>query len=732
MTTSRRFAIAIFAAASIILSWAAPALGSVHTWIGPTNGLWSNAANWSGGKPTSGESGGTIVQFGSGTTSTMDISGLSVDEIHFTGPDNTINGSSTLTINGATLVQNVVSEGKNNTLSSSLPLTLVGASLEATSSTGMLTIAGAVGGAPGMVLIGTGGEFDMTGDNTYTGPTSIQAGKLHIATLVGIVISGSSLSIGTGAGPGAELVLDQDSDISGETAIVVNKDGVMNFNGFSDLAKSLTVIEGSVLGASLTMTGALTLHAGTVTIEGILSAGSLNMAGGTIGGHGTLALAGNIEATSSAAESATVSSGVRLAANPTVTVTSGTPPEFRLTGPISETGGSRSITKAGNGTMLTSAANTYTGTTTVSAGTLTADGTQPGPFAVGPSGTLEGSGSVGATTVEGVLAPIAPGLRTGSLSFAPSARLDATINSTAAGAIPSTIVTGTVTINPNATINLVFSPGIALPHGSSVPLIENDGTDPIEGHFSGMPSGSVLGPFEGVPLLVSYGGGDDNDMTLTAGNVPPRVSSISATFNPVQAGQSVTLSVADSDANHDPLTTTWNFGDGTAGSGTSVAHAYTKAGTYTVVATASDGLAQVQSTYVITVTERPSTATTPVNTAAGGSATTSTISSSAFGTIFGLTVAHACLRPGASFTVTLGMKQRRSKSSASTLRKVTKVVFTAGGKSPKTARRSPFSAQLTVPSLASGTSFKVSAVAHLVLRNGRHHVKSVAAVIKVC
>jgi len=171
---------------------------------------------------------------------------------------------------------------------------------------------------------------------------------------------------------------------------------------------------------------------------------------------------------------------------------------------------------------------------------------------------------------------------------------------------------------------------------------------------------------------------------------------------------------------------------GTAGSGTSVAHTYTKAGTYTVVATASDGLAQVQSTYAITVTERPSTATTPVNTAAGGSATTSTISSSAFGTIFGLTVAHACLRPGASFTVTLGIKQRRSKSSASTLRKVTKVVFTAGGKSPKTARRSPFSAQLTVPSLASGASFKVSAVAHLVLRNGRHHVKSVAAVIKVC
>ncbi len=732
MTTIRRLAISTAAVALMAVAWAPPALGAVHTWIGPTNGLWSNAANWSGGIPTSGELGGTIVQFNSGTTSTMDISGLSVDEIHFTGSNNTINGSTTLTVNGATLAQNVVSEGESNTLSASLPLTLSGASLEATSSKGMLTIAGSVGGTVGMIFAGTGGEFDLTGQNTFSGSTLIAAGKLHIATFVGDVIVGSSLTIGTGLGAAgsAELVLDQSSDISPETPVVVNSDGVMNFQGHSDTAKSLTVNGGSVLGATLTMSGALTMHEGTVSIAALLTAGSLDMTGGTISGPGKLDLGGNIQATSSASEPAAVSAGVLLAASPTVTVASGTPPELDLTGPIGETGGARAITKAGSGTLLTSAANTYTGTTTVSAGTLVANGIQAGPFAVGPAGTLAGSGTVGATTVEGVLAPTAPGLRTGSLSFGPTGKLSATITSTAAGTIPAGIVTGTVTINPTAALDLHFSPGIALPHGSSLTLIENDGTDPIEGHFSGVPSEAVLSTSEGVPLLVSYAG-SGNDMTLTADNVPPQVGSIAATPNPAQVGQPVALSLAESDANRDPLTTTWNFGDGTAASGATVSHTYTKGGTYTVVATVSDGLAQVQSTAVITVAERPAS-TAPVPTPEKASeATTSTTSSTAFGASFGLTVTRQCLRPGASFTATLAIK-RKGKPSSRTLAKVTKVVFTVAGKSPRTARRSPFHAQLTVPSLASGATVKVSAAAHLVLRNGKHKIKSVVAGVTVC
>ncbi|MFI5005380.1 MAG: autotransporter-associated beta strand repeat-containing protein [Solirubrobacterales bacterium] len=360
---------------ALALFGAAPALGATHTWIGPTNGTWSNAANWSGGsKPTSGEAGGTIVQFGANTTSSMDIAGLVVDQIHFTGANNTINGATALTINGSTLVQNIVSEAGGNTLGATLPVAITGAALEAASSAGTLTIAGPVSGTLGLVFAGSGGDFALTGSNTYTGPTSILSGALHIATPVGYVIVGSSITIGDGMGAGAQLVLDQSSDISPETVVTVNSDGVFDFQSHSDFAKSLTVDGGRVLGASLNMTGPLVVNEGTITIGGVLSAGSLSMTGATISGPGLLALSGDVQAASSPSGPATLASGVRLSASPTVTVTPGAAPELRVTGVISETGGSRSITKAGTGTMLTSANNTYTGTTTVSAGTLVANG----------------------------------------------------------------------------------------------------------------------------------------------------------------------------------------------------------------------------------------------------------------------------------------------------------------------------------------------------------------------
>lgn len=400
MTPVRRVGIALVVVLALAALAAAPVLGATHVWIGPANGAWSNGANWSGGVPTSAEPGGTIVQFGASTTSTMDISGLIVDQIHFTGASNTIDGSKTLTIDGSNLQQNVVSAGAGNTLSSTLPLTLSGAPTEAISSTGTLTIAGAIAGASGLVFLGSGGSFALTGTNTYTGSTTIGEGVLQIDTTVGKVIVGSSIAVGTGGEQSAQLVLENSNDISSETAITVGSNGVFNMEGEEDSAKSLAVNGGSVLGANLNVTGALVVNGGTITISGKLAAGSLSMVGGTINGAGQLALSGDIQATSAPAGPATIASPVRLSASPTVTVTPGSSPELSITGAISETGASRSLTKVGTGTMVMSASKTYTGTTTVSAGTLlVANGSQTGAFSVAQNATLGGSGTLGATTV---------------------------------------------------------------------------------------------------------------------------------------------------------------------------------------------------------------------------------------------------------------------------------------------------------------------------------------------
>ena len=427
MTPIRRCSGTLAVLLALAFVGAAPALGATHTWRGPSGGLWSNAANWIGGAPTSGELGGTIVQFGANTTSTMDIAGLAVDEIHFTGANNTISGTTALTIDGSNLVQNIVSDAAGNTLDATLPLTITRVTVEAASNSGTLTIAGVVSGAVGLVFSGGGGDFSLTGANRYTGATTILSGALHITTPVGVVIDGSSLTIGDGMGAAAQLVLQNSSDISPLTPVTVKSDGTFDFNGFSDSAASLTVDGGTVLRASLQMAGPLVMNGGAVSIGNILTAGSLSMTGGTISGSGLLELAGDVQATSSPTGPATLASRLLLNASPTVTVTPGAAPELRITGPISETGGARSITKAGTGTLLTSGVNTYTGTTTVSAGALVADGSQAGPFSVGPTGTLAGSGTVGATTVAGVLAPLAPGLHTGALSFGPTGKLDVTL-----------------------------------------------------------------------------------------------------------------------------------------------------------------------------------------------------------------------------------------------------------------------------------------------------------------
>jgi len=723
MTPIRRCSGTLAVLLALSFLGAAPALGATHTWRGPAGGLWSNAANWTGGVPTSGEIGGTIVAFGASTRSTMDIAGLAVDQIHFTGANNTISGTTALAIDGSNLVQNIVSDAGGNTLDATLPLTLTRVTVEAASNAGTLTIAGVVSGAVGLVFSGGGGDFSLTGENRYTGATTIVSGALHITTAIGYVIDGSSLTIGDGMGAAAQLVLDNSSDISPLTPVTVKSDGTFDFNGFSDSAASLTVDGGSVLGATLQMAGPLVMNGGAVSIANIVTASSLSMTGGTVSGPGLLDLSGDVQATSSPAGPATLASRLLLNASPTVTVTPGAAPELRVTGPISETGGSHSVTKAGTGTLLTSGTSTYTGTTTVSAGTLVADGSQPGPFSVGPNGTLAGSGTVGATTVAGVLAPVAPGLHTGALSVGPTGKLDATLTSLAPAAIPSVFVTGAAAIDPSAALNLVVAPGVAMPHGSKLVLIDNDGSDAIGGQFAGVPTGALLSTSAGVPLAVSYEGGDGNDLGLTAGNVAPHVGSVRAAPNPVVAGQTVALGVAASDANMDPLTTTWNFGDGTTGSGAATSHAYPKAGQYTAVATVSDGLAQVQSTAVITVTARPASAPA-----------TTTVTSSGYGAVFGSTVPHACVRKGASFTATLSVKtvKAKAKVKGDALRKLAKVVFSIG-KSTKTDRSAPFRTRLAVPhTAASGSKLKLRAKAYLVLRGGKRPTKTLTTTLKVC
>ena len=560
------------------------------------------------------------------------------------------------------------------------------------------------GTAPSSLTKAGPGTMSMSGSsgNTYTGDTVVQSGILASSHSVGVGIP-ANLTIGTGSGgpAGATFRLDQSSELSSTSTVTVQQDGVFAVNGHLQIVGGLTVHGGSV-----------SIGTGTLTVSGQTA-----MTGGSIDSTptGTLLLGGDVSATSSAQGSATISARAYLTGDRTFVVSPGTAPELTLSGVLGEQGSGRALTKAGTGTLLSTANDTYTGLTTVAGGRFVVRGQQTGPFTVAAGGTLTGNGAVGATTVAGVLAP-EHGLRTGALSFAAGGQLVVNLTSADPALAPTTTVTGAVTIDPAAVLVASAAPGLPLPGGTALPLIANDGADPIAGTFSAAP----LATPEGIPLVPTYTAGDGNDLALAASNVPPVVGAIGISPTTAAVGKPFALSVGSSDLNGDALTTTWSFGDGTSGTGASTSHTFAAAGVYHVTATVSDGHAQTATSAEVTVTA-PSSAPT-----GAGSA-----KATAFGAAFTLTAPRACVQPGARFAVSLAIA--RVKGAKHLIASVDRVAFSIGGAKPTTDRTAPYRVSLTLPAAtARGAVARVGAGAHVRLRSGARATKTLKLGVVAC
>lgn len=185
--------------------------------------------------------------------------------------------------------------------------------------------------------------------------------------------------------------------------------------------------------------------------------------------------------------------------------------------------GGGGLTKAGTGTFTLTGNNLYTGTTTVNAGTLLVMGQQPqSSVTLLTGGRLGGSGRVG--HVSDLNGHVSPGASIGILvcsnysTFTPANRLEIEINGATPGSGHDQLhVFGNVLLM-GGTLQVTMNTGGAV--GTEYVIIQNDGSDPVTGSFTGLPEGAML-TNNGAVFQITYQGGDGNDVVLQQKPIAP-------------------------------------------------------------------------------------------------------------------------------------------------------------------------------------------------------------------
>ncbi|HMO06456.1 MAG TPA: autotransporter-associated beta strand repeat-containing protein, partial [Paracoccaceae bacterium] len=261
-----------------------------------------------------------------------------------------------------------------------------------------LTLTGSEGGRITGIISGSGtleksltGTWALAGNNTYAGLTTVNGGTLvleggqAIADTATVFVNGGTLELAAD-----ETVGDLTSN-AGTIALGTNTVTIAADNSASSLNGTVTGGAGSGILQNATGTqsrrapptmadGTITVNAGTLVLtNGGNSIGEIIVAGSTptaatlrIGATGAAGGAtGQIRTTGSIidyADGVDNATPITIESNTTrVQVLAGTATQ---SGEIGEDVAPRPLEKIGDGTLIMTAANTYTGVTTVSAGTL--------------------------------------------------------------------------------------------------------------------------------------------------------------------------------------------------------------------------------------------------------------------------------------------------------------------------------------------------------------------------
>jgi fibronectin-binding autotransporter adhesin len=326
------------------------------------------------------------------------------------------------------------------------------------------------GGNPGVGLIKAGNStFNISGANTFSGDTRIVAGSLQLRATTGaaagtsLALQNSTLdlnaadagnlafqgSVGTVAATLGGLKGSRNLVLANTTPAPVTL--TVGNNGQSTTYSGVL----SGVGGSLTKIGAGTLVlSGNNTYDGstTISGGSLQLGDG--GASGSLTALGYIQ------------NDGNLTINRNDAVTQG----VHFGG--GSIGGTGSFTQAGSGTTVLNLGNSYSGTTTVSAGKLVVDSQQA---SAGAASVANGATLAVTVTSWAQWQPASLTLGASTLEFSSVAN---------PGTITAPLNPGSVIRNGNVTVNVISISGAITVGGSGYPLL---------GNMAGATTGYTLG-----------------------------------------------------------------------------------------------------------------------------------------------------------------------------------------------------------------------------------------------
>ena len=325
----------------------------ITTWSGSAgNANWSNSANWST-LPTTSGTWGLVFGGTTRTTNSNNIGTIAIDALSFTNNGTagktanfTLSGS-TLALTSATIVTTATTAGSallEDFVANALTLTGSNTITLGSGHNLSLTTGGISGG--GSLTVGSSGgnaTLYLSGSNTYSGGTLITGGQVRTAVI--------------GAGDGSN------NNAFGTGSVIVSGSG------------SVVVRNASSLSNNFTIGGQGLLASGT---QGAIR-GSFSTSNRTASLSGTVTLSSNATITTAASNAVTnsrleLSGPINLGSSvltlaPDLAVSNSTSVPIVVSGSV---GGTGSVVVAGNtqSTVLMSAANGYSGGTTLTSGTL--------------------------------------------------------------------------------------------------------------------------------------------------------------------------------------------------------------------------------------------------------------------------------------------------------------------------------------------------------------------------